>query len=79
MIGSAISLSVVTVVLFIILVQAIDIVDAATPSTIGADVDLGYATYRGLVHVKTGNLQFLGIRFARAPIGSFLTYLASRS
>ncbi|KAF5360983.1 hypothetical protein D9756_005140 [Leucocoprinus leucothites] len=32
-------------------------------------VDLGYAKYQGSVNNKTGNLEFLGIRYAAAPTG----------
>ncbi len=32
-------------------------------------VDLGYATYQGRINASTGNTEFLGVRFAGAPIG----------
>ncbi|KAF9443305.1 alpha/beta-hydrolase [Macrolepiota fuliginosa MF-IS2] len=40
---------------------------AAPPSTL---VDLGYAQYQGSLNNATGNIQFLGIRFAAAPTGT---------
>lgn len=30
-------------------------------------VDLGYVTYRGSVNARTGNTEFLGMRYAQAP------------
>ena len=32
-------------------------------------VDLRYVRYRGLANPTTGNIQFLGIRYAEAPVG----------
>ncbi|TEB27080.1 cephalosporin esterase, partial [Coprinellus micaceus] len=32
-------------------------------------VDLGYTKYQGVVNAKTGNTQFLGMRYAKAPTG----------
>ncbi|KAJ3526789.1 hypothetical protein NMY22_g10029 [Coprinellus aureogranulatus] len=32
-------------------------------------VDLGYAKYQGVINSRTGNTQFLGMRYARAPTG----------
>lgn len=32
-------------------------------------IDLGYARYQGHVNPSTGNTEFLGVRFARAPVG----------
>ncbi|KAF5361010.1 hypothetical protein D9756_005128 [Leucocoprinus leucothites] len=40
---------------------------AAQPT---ATVDLGYAEYEGSVNHQTGNIEFLGIRYAAAPTGS---------
>ncbi|KXN84321.1 Lipase 4 [Leucoagaricus sp. SymC.cos] len=40
----------------------------AAPST--TVVDLGYAKYQGSVNNRTGNLEFLGIRYAAPPTGS---------
>lgn len=31
-------------------------------------VNLGYAKYQGVVNSNTGNTEFLGVRFARAPV-----------
>lgn len=42
----------------------------ATSSTNQIIVDLGYAKYQGHVNPSTGNTEFLGIRFARAPVGN---------
>lgn len=39
---------------------------AAKPTTV---VDLGYAKYEGSLNNQTGNIEFLGIRFAAAPTG----------
>ncbi|KAF5360608.1 hypothetical protein D9756_005152 [Leucocoprinus leucothites] len=33
-------------------------------------VDLGYAKYQGVVNSKTGNVNFLGIRYAASPTGT---------
>ncbi|KAF9445722.1 alpha/beta-hydrolase [Macrolepiota fuliginosa MF-IS2] len=40
---------------------------ATPPSTI---VDLGYAKYQGNLNNATGNLEFLGMRYAAAPTGT---------
>lgn len=32
-------------------------------------IDLGYAKYQGFVDSTSGNIQFLGIRYAAAPVG----------
>lgn len=40
--------------------------DAATTPPI---VDLGYAQYQPSIHPRSGNAQFLGMRYARAPVG----------
>ncbi len=42
---------------------------AATPTNI---VDLGYAKYEGNLNNQTGNIEFLGMRFAAAPTGGLL-------
>ncbi|KAF9468175.1 Alpha/Beta hydrolase protein [Collybia nuda] len=34
-------------------------------------VNLGYATYEGMVNATTGNTEFLGMRFAAAPAGEY--------
>ncbi|KAJ3568627.1 hypothetical protein NP233_g5589 [Leucocoprinus birnbaumii] len=47
---------------------AIRVAHAATQAT---TVDLGYATYEGSVNNATGNIDFLGIRYAAAPTGTF--------
>jgi len=35
----------------------------------GPVVDLGYASYQGNVNEKSGNIEFLGIRYAAPPTG----------
>lgn len=38
-------------------------------------VDLGYAKYRGSMNKVTGNIEFLGVRYAAAPTGILLPSL----
>lgn len=42
------------------------IAQAAQPTTV---VDLGYAKYQGGLNNQTGNVDFLGMRYAAAPTG----------
>jgi hypothetical protein len=44
-------------------------VGAQTPGPI---IDLGYAQYQGAVNAATSITNFMGIRYAAAPIGLFL-------
>jgi hypothetical protein len=45
---------------------------AAGPTTV---VDLGYAQYEGSLNNQTGNIDFLGIRYAASPTGrSFIDF-----
>jgi hypothetical protein len=39
-------------------------------------VDLGYATYQTDVSIDEGVMSFLGVRYAAAPVGAFITALA---
>ena len=42
-------------------------------------VDLGYAKYQGVVNAKTGNTQFRGVRYAKAPTGPSFILNGQRS
>ena len=35
-------------------------------------VDLGYARYQGSINNQTGNIEFLGIRYAAPPTGKLI-------
>ncbi|TFK35569.1 Alpha/Beta hydrolase protein [Crucibulum laeve] len=49
---------------FLVTVSSADV--SAAPNV----VDLGYAKYQGFVNKNTSNTEFLGMRFAAAPIGA---------
>lgn len=38
-------------------------------STSDPVVDLGYGRYQGVVNAASGNLEYLGIRYAASPTG----------
>ncbi|KAJ3561270.1 hypothetical protein NP233_g10298 [Leucocoprinus birnbaumii] len=46
------------------------LVAATTANWSSTVVDLGYAQYQGTMNNETGNIEFLGIRYAAAPTGS---------
>jgi len=52
--------------LFLTLLGASATLLSAAP---GPVVDLGYASYQGNVNEKSGNIEFLGIRYAAPPTG----------
>jgi hypothetical protein len=41
----------------------------ATDTNLNTVIDLGYAKYQGHINPTTRNTEFLGLRFARAPVG----------
>jgi cholinesterase len=43
---------------------------ASGPTTV---VDLGYAQYEGSLNNETGDIEFLGVRYAASPTGRFFS------
>lgn len=59
------------VIMLIILSVVLGVfVSKAHSSTSNIDVDLGYATYRGVNSSDTGISQWLGMRYAAPPLGN---------